>query len=813
MFILISSVNSIAQTTKIVGFVKDSITQEPIPFVNAYLKGSTIGSTSDFNGKFSIETKLKYDTLIISCMGYYPVKYKITTGKYQEMEVTLIPKTTNLSEVVILPTENPAHIILRNVNNKKKVNNPRNLPYYQCEVYNKIQVDLNNITEDMRKNILFKKVDYIFENVDTSTFTGKSYLPVFLSESVADYYFRKDPSSHKEYIKAAKASGIQNPAVSRFLGNTLLEINIYDDYIELFQKNFISPISDNSLFTYKFYLVDSANIDGNWCYKLMFKPKRKNELTFTGDIWIADTSFAVKKVEMNMANDANINLVNVLHISQKYSKCDSTHWMLDYEHYIADMNPIEKTKLVTGAYVHKTTSYRDYKINLPQPDDFYRASFDVVANDTSYKIDEKYWENVRHDTLNKEESNIYKSIDTLQSLPVYKHYYDFIAALITGYYTINKLEYGPYYQAISYNKIEGTRIRLGGQTTYDFHKKIQLTGYAAYGSFDKALKYGGGVNYMFKQDPRRILKVNYKHDVEQLGQSTNAFSQDNFIGSMISRQPSSKLTMVDEYKISYEHFWINGVSNILTFRHRTSFPLAGTTFVLNLSDDVIQTKTNLVTSDLELNFRFAYKEKYMTNKFDRYSFGTRHPLVNVWFTYGIPNLIGSDYEYTKLRLNVNYWYNVGSIGWSRIIAEGGKTWGTLPYSLLEIHPGNETFSFDETAFNRLNYYEFIDDRYFTIFYTHHFDGMFFNHLPLLRKLKLREVVHARGLIGDLSAKNASYSQFLPNSTGLDRPYLEAGVGIENILKVARVDLVWRLTHLEHNNIQPIGLMFTFHFTF
>ena len=302
-----------------------------------------------------------------------------------------------------------------------------------------------------------------------------------------------------------------------------------------------------------------------------------------------------------------------------------------------------------------------------------------------------------------------------------------------GFYSFKKWDFGPYYQTFSFNEIEGYRFRLGGQTGWDWNNKLRFIGYAAYGTSDKTLKYGITGLYLFEQNPRKALTLSYKYDVEQLGQSINAFRQDNIVASLIRRRPFTKHTMVEEYKGVYEHEYFNGLSNKLTFRHRTAYPLLGTSFEILPSTTARQLKGNIITSELEYNLRFAYKEKFFVDKFTRTSLSATYPIVNLWYSYGIPKFWDSEYSYHKLSVSVNDWFNIKGLGWSRYIITAGKIWGTLPYPLLEIHGGNETYTFDELAFNRMNYYEFISDQYFSAYYTHHFDGFFRQHLAPRRK--------------------------------------------------------------------------------
>jgi len=790
-----------AQYTKITGTVTDSITKKPIPFVNVYLKGTSVGATTGFDGKFSIRTKVNADTLLVSYIGYKPRLIHIKRGAYQHFDIKLQTLNIELSAVEIHPGENPAHILLRKVIAHKDSNSGYNLNFYEYKVYNKVQMDANNITEEFRNRRVFKPFKFVFDNVDTSTINGKAYLPILLSESVSQYYFRSKPQVEKEIIEASRLSGINNESVAQFLGSMYQKINIYDNYIRVFNKNFTSPIANFGLRTYRYYLIDSANIDGHWCYQLMFKPRRKQEATFTGELWIADTSYAVKRVSMKIRN-VNLNFVNAMAINQEFKLIDRKYWMLYRDNFVVDFNIVEKSKRVTGFFAHKTTIHQDIIVNQSHPDDFYSTPTKVIVQKDAWNKQDTYWDTARAEELNNEEKLIYSTIDTIKKMPIFRTYYDVIAMLVSGYYLGDYVDWGKWYNLYSYNEIEGNRFRIGGRTSNKLSERFRLYGHLAYGTLDDRFKYGLGLVVIQKKNPRRAFELYYKNDVEQLGASINAMSTDNILSSILRVAPNDKLTMVEEYHLSYEYEWFNGFSNTLTFRHRMVSPLKDTKFEIHPGSAQNTLSLNFITtSEIELKTHFAYREQFFFGKFNRKSLGTKYPRLNIWYTYGIPDFLDGQFEYHKLRIAVRQRFNVWGLGYSTYILAWGKIWGKLPYNLLEVHPGNETYVYDDFAYNGLNYYEFISDEYASFAYSHHFQGLFFNHIPLLRKLKWREVVYGKALFGNLSAENKNFSTFPDISYGLTQPYYEAGVGVENIFKLLRVDFGWRLSYLNHPGVK------------
>lgn len=802
-----------AQVTKIMGKVIDYTSQEPIPFANVYFKGTTIGVTTDFEGRFSIESKQATDTLIASSMGYEQQLKKINKYRFQDITFTLMPSNIDLPEVVIVAGENPAEILLRKIIANKETNRAKEFDAYQYEAYNKIEIDANNISEDFKERRIMKPFKFIFDHVDTSTINGKTYLPIFLSESLSDFYFRKDPHAEKEVIKAAKVSGIENESVLQFLGSMFQQYDIYDNYISLFQKNFVSPIANFGLNTYKYYLVDSAYQENKWCYQVMFKPRRKQELTFTGHFWVHDSTYAIKSFELQIADDANINYINDLVLLQEFDLVDEKYWMVTKDAGVGDFNVFEDNETVLGFFGRKTTTYRNFVFNDVKDKKFYSQPTNVIVSEKAYVKDESYWQENRHVDLSKNEKTIYHMVDTLRNLPAFKTWVDIVETVVTGYYEMGKFELGPYASLLSFNAVEGARFRIGGRTTSKFSEQLRLSGHVAYGTLDERFKYGAGFLYLPSKNPRRAFGGNYRFEIEQLGNSPNAFREDFLFAALFRRNPADKLSMTEEYKFYYEHEWFNGLSNTLNFKYKEILPLQKNAVRVVNSEGEIVSEDRLVTTEVGLGTRFAFNEKFLLGDFDRVSVGTKYPILGVEYAYGIPDAFGSEYEYHRLQFGIKQWFNVFNIGWSKYMIETGKIWGTLPFPLLHLHPGNETFLFDEYAFNLMNYFEFVSDEYVSLYYTHHFDGFFLNRIPLMRKLKWREVGFFKGVIGTLSQENKDYNELPLITHTLEKPYMEAGVGIENIFKIIRVDGIWRLSHLENENVNRFALFLSLYFTF
>jgi hypothetical protein len=807
-----------AQVTKIMGSVRDGQTKEGIPFVNIIIPGTTAGTLTDFNGNFALEFKQKGDSIRAFLIGYNGISKRIQRNQFQIIDFELIPQNLDLPEVTIKYTGNPAEVLIEKVIRNKDKNSLQSFQTYQYEAYTKVELDANNISEKFMNRKILKQFDFVWNYLDTSTLNGKSYLPVLITETMSDIYSRKSPRSKKEIITASSISGLENASLSQFFGNLSEQVEIYKNFIPLFEKNFVSPIADFAIDYYKFYLVDSAFIADKWCYHVMFKPRRKQELTFSGNLWISDTSFAVKKIRMRIADDANVNFINDLEVEQEFEWTQDQFWMLTKDVLNADFNILDNTRKTIGFYGHRTTIYKNFQFDVPENKRFFNISTDVfIAPDATTKSRES-WDTIRPERLSPKEQGIYTMVDSVKSVPIFKTYTDIIYGIFTGYLCWGKVEIGPYSKLFSYNETEGARFRFGMRTANSFSKKIQLEGYVAYGTYDQKFKYGGDLIYMFSKNPRRDLTAGFKYDIEQLGLSPTAFSTDNILSSLFHRGPNNKLTMVRDYRISYEHEWHTGFINRLHLIHREVFPLGSTEFIVfpdGRSEPHFM--NSIFTSEIQIDTRLSFRERFLAAEFARVTISSVYPIVQLSYTYGVPGVFKSDYEYHKLVLNLSQWFHFASIGWSKYIVEAGKIWETLPYPLLKIHDGNQTFFYDDNSSNLMNYYEFVSDTWISASYTHHFSGLLFNKIPLIRKLKWREVAHVRAVYGTLTSKNAAYSAFpVPLRSFEQHPYYEAGAGIENIFKVVRVDAVWRMSHLNdegNSYVSKFGLFVSLFFSF
>jgi hypothetical protein len=806
-----------AQKTVVYGTVIDAVSKQTVPFAPIYFVGTKSGTTSDENGIYRIETYYSSDTIRCKGMGYAAQSFYVKQGTTKEINFALTDENTT-GVVVIRPKDepNPAIALMKKVIENKKINNREKLDAYEYEAYNKVEFDLNNISAAIADKKLLKPFEFIFEGLDTTQ--EKPYLPVFMTESLSDFYYRRNPKISKEIIKGTRVSGVENQSVNQFLGDMYQNVNIYDNEIVVFSKSFTSPISTYALGFYDYGLVDSAFIEGKWCYKLEFFPRRKQELLFHGEMWIHDTTYAVKQVDATISEDANINWIKQFSVHQEYNEVENEVWMLVKDQLLVEFNLNERK---IGVYGRKNSSYKKFVINKARENEFYQGYTDIVVDPNSSNHDDAYWQSMRHTSLTAKEARIYNMADTLKTLPQFKTVADIISLFVTGYKVKGIFEFGPYFTFYSFNPIEGNRLRFGGRTSNAFSKKVMLDGYLAYGFRDERFKYGGGALYIIQKSPRLAISAHGKRDMEQLGLSAGAFRQDNILSSLFRRNPANKLTDVTDLNSYIEKEWFYGLSNKLIFTHRILKP-AGTKYsysrFLPLTNSY-EPENALITTEISLYTRFAFKEKFIYGEFERISLGTNYPEFEMIYSVATPGILDAEYNYQRLQLQVYDKLRFGPFGYLNLTLQGGKIYGNLPYPMLQMHQGNETFFYDEASYNTMNYFEFVSDQWLSLWGSYHAEGLFLNKIPLLRRLKWREVASAKMLVGSYDLKNDELLNRDFNSDGiadiyrLKQPYLEAAIGIENMFKVLRLDALWRLSYLDHANIVRFGLRAKLQFEF
>ena len=818
--ILLMTAQLLLAQTKVSGVVVDK-TNQPIPFATIVFKKTNIGVVANEDGRFYIESPQKHSVLVVSSAGYSEREIYLEEAVVYNFKVKL-NEAESLNEVVVFAGKtskknNPALDILRKIWERKRKNGLYQFDQYQMEKYEKVEFDMNTIDSAFMKNKVFKGMEFVFKHVDTSKVTGKTYLPIFINESLSDVYGDNRQKKVKEKLKANKTSGFEgNQQILSFLKDLYSDYSIYNNHLTFFDKSFTSPLSRTGVDVYNYVLRDSAYIDNKKCYNILFYPRRKNELTFKGDFWVNDTTFAIKKINMAVTKSANINWIKDIYIEQEFEVMNDSVFLLTRDYMMSDfaLNKKEDSK---GIYGKRTTLFRNHEFNKVKPLAFYKEEVNFIDNEVYQKSDE-YWHENRFEKLNKDEAGVYKMLDTLQTVKKFKQMYSLVSILGSGYVEFNIFDYGPIFSSFGFNEVEGVRLRVGGRTYFGPNDPWRIQAFTAYGSDDQKFKYGLSGKWMVDKKNRIIISGGNRRDIEQIGASlttTNDVMGRSFASSALFTTGSNgKLTNINLSNLAVE---IEPVKNLifqLGISHRTLVS-ASPTFSLDYFTDFSRTTTQSEVKQSEANIQIEFMPNRRT-----IGFGVERDVVDnpysrffINYSHGFKGVLNSDFKYEKLQLYYKQPFIIGPLGRTNITMELGKTFGTIPLGLMSVIPGNQTYFTIENTFSNLNFYEFISDQYLTLKWDHNFNGRIFSRIPFMRKLNWREIIGIRGVYGSISNANRAI-----NASGLaynapENGYWEYSAGIGNIFKVFRIDFSWRGNYLNTPDATKFAIKgaFGFHF--
>ncbi len=818
------------QEINIKGRVTDASTGVPVPFASVVFKGNLNGVNTDFDGFYSIKSSQSYDSIRVTYLGYKPKVKKIKNSNPQIIDFQLEPDLVNLKEISVLAGENPAHPIIRKaIANKSKLNK-RNAKAFELESYVKVLVDIDNISDNIKKRKLFEPITSMFDSLQyLAGEDGSAHLPVFFSENLSQIYFKNNPERKKEIVKATRLSGIgiqDGGLTSQISGSTFQEYNFNDNKIDFFNKDFLSPISDAGFLFYEYYLIDSALIDTFQCFKIKVKPKNKYDLLFSGFIWITDNTFALKQINLDIGKTANLNFVEKAQFQQELLPIADGIWFPVRSRIVIDFADISKNfvGLVAKFYV----SSKNIVLNQPKEDKFYENQIEL-SEDIKQK-DFAFWDSNRHERLSESDIRVYNLIDTIKNIPRIKSAVTIAYTLLEGFTDVGKIDIGPFPAIYANNNIQGTKIRIGARTNEKFSKKLIFSGYGAYGFRDDKFRYNLQSEYILSRKNWTKVGIQRRDDIDQIGVD---FEYDFnspfavFAGSLFTSTAQisrfALLNRKEENRIWIESEIRKGFTERLSL-HTVNFTNFFTNSATDTSFNPVQ--TNFKTTEIKLESRFAFNEYYIQNDNSRINLGTvKAPVLTLRYIIALKDFLGSEQSYQKASFSISQRLKLGLIGRSTIILTAGKTFSKVPFALLDIHRGNETPFFSPAAFNLMNNFEFISDEFVSLDIQHFFGGLFLNRIPLLNKLKWREVVSARTVIGSLSEKNRGININGDFKTLEQKPYTEISAGLENILKVIRLDFLYRLSYIDSeykkeyelknpgNTIGNFGVKFSLGFSF
>ena len=830
LFLLLYSLNTSYAQTIVRGSIKDAATHEPLQSVSVYFKGGK-GVISSLDGSYTLSTfNDKLTVVQFSYVGYKTISKTIIADREQEINIELQLADTKRNVIVktnkrgkYTNKNNPAVELIRKVIENKSKNRLSAYDYISYEQYEKMEVSLTNTPEKLMNNKVFRNFKFVFENKDTTKLIGKAMLPMYMEEKLSQKYFRTNPEKNKTYILGEKKVNygdyVDAAGISSYLGRLYEDIDIYQNNISLLTNQFLSPISDMAPTFYRFYIADTIEKDGIKLIRLNFTPRNLNDLLFRGTMFITlDGNYSVQKLNMSVSKNANLNFINELKVNQDFEKGPDGRYHVTMTNVIAELTVRKGAK--SGVVEERTVSLKNFTINQPGPDSVYTGESVVRLNDPD-KVSEAFWLQHRSPQLNEVEEKVYTNIDSLRNLVSYKRIMDIAILISSGYKSIGPYDIGPVAAFYSFNPVEGFRLRFGGRSTARFSKSIYFENYIAYGFVDEKWKYFVAGSYSFNHTsiysfPHNFLRLSYQYDTEIPGEEMQFVSEDNFLLSF-KRGKNDKWLYNNIFKAEYEKEIGKDFRYTAGFKNWKQTP-AGVITYLKPDGPGLKTIPNLTTTELSASIRWSPHQEFYQGKVYRTPIINKYPVFNFRYIAGIKGLVNGEYTYHNLNLSVNKRFFLSFLGISDVLLEGGYIFGNVPYPLLTIHRANQTYSYQLNAYNLMNFMEFVSDRYAALNIDHYFNGFIFNKIPLLRKLKLREVITGKILYGGIRdennpAINSSTFKFpvdkesgLPTTYVLNKtPYIEVSAGIMNIFRLLRVDFVKRLTYLDHPDISKWGI--------
>lgn len=808
-------------TTIVQGVVKDGKTAATLPFADVYFKTIKQGVYTDLKGQFRLETTEKVDSIEVIYLGYSKKTIPIQSGQEQIVEISLQESGIYLGTATVRAQrkksikDTAAVALWRKVSQARTDNSIRQLDAYQYTDYVQTGFDWFNPNKNIvALKFLLKPLSVVDDYIQQSQ-QGIPYLPMMIKETITEVKYQKKPLKKKNIVIADQMSGMDNASLSDFIGNELDEMDFNQDIILLTGKSFVSPFAATGNLSYNYFITDSIWVDAQQYYELTFVGKRQQDFTFMGTAMIHKQTYGIQQINYEISPHIALNFIKELEGEQYYLHQKEGVWLKTKESMTA------KVAFAFFDFGSRKNRERKNQIRIRKKmwryDTNLQPSFtakDLHIEDRSFDeksadISTAHWDSLRPFPLDSMGLGIYEMIDSIRRTRFYKDMDGLLYALITSHIRVGKVEFGSHSELFSFNEVEGYRFKLGMRTNQKFSKEIQFSCYAAYGLRDKAWKYGSKLKWLIPSKNRKwnMLSFSWFSDYRMLSQDNQALAHDNFMNAFTRAVPMDRLMKIDEGLIAWQKDWFLGFYTQLSYKWRRFHSVQGG-FVFSRENGDIPVQ-HLTSSELIFKVHWGHEERFWVDNsgFKRASMNSEFPIMEFTYTAGIKGFLHGDYNYHKIDFFLRHRLN-WALGYSKYQIKASKAFGQLPYPAMSVHLGNETLMGNNFAYGLMNEFEFVSDMYASFWISHHFDGLILNRIPLLNKLKLRSLFIFRGLYGTVNPQNLALFDF---PTGLAAPnfYAEIGFGIENILKIIRVDFLWRLTQLGQPDVRSFGVNISF----
>lgn len=825
---------------RISGNVKDE-KGEILSYATIRIKDTSTGCITDKNGNFSFNGRINGQTLIISSVGYQDCEIPLSSQTVFPLKITLKETSYEIDEVIIKPQKekytkkgNPAVELATEIIERKDRDNPFNNDYVSRDRYETFVVALDNFTEEKQQQALFRKFPFLSSYVDTSKVSGKPILDVSTRELAATDYYQRKPSREKQKVHGREWIGIEDflpdEEVRAALEATLRDVDLFNEKVLILRNEFVSPFADYATSYYKFYLQDTIIVEGEQCVDLAFVPKNLQSFGFTGHIFITvDSTHFVKWIQMNVPYDINLNFVEYMNVEQKFARDNEHPRLLIYECITAELKLYD---FIDGVYGRREVFYSGYKFNDEVDREPFTHQEPIIETSESINRDEEFWAQYRNEdngTDGGKTKDVKEMIARLRQVPVYYWTEQFINLLFSGFIPVKEentpFYIGPVNTMLSYNGMEKLRIKLGGMTTAYLNPHLFGTGYLIYGVDDKRFKYFGRLEYSFKpkkeqwnEFPIHSLRLQYENDIYQYGQQYIYTNKDNALLSL-KRLPDNMIGYIRNTELTYTLERHSGFTLTGIIRNRVN---EATKFIPMEKSDGSGDVKEITQTELEIGLRYAPHEKFVQHKWNRKSKTPEYPVFTLNHSIAQAGVLGSDYSIQHTEFSYRQRLMAAPVGYFDVMLRAGKVWGQAPYPLLIIPNANLSYTYRKETFETMTPMEFILDEHLTWDVVYYMNGLIFNRTPLIKNLKLREVLYCRGTWGSLSDKNNpaidasgnifSYPTDRSKATGtvMKEPFVEIGAGVENIFKIMSINWFKRMTYKNSPDVDQWGLRIAVH---
>ena len=821
-----------ASVTQITGMVRDSLSREGIGYASISLVGTTEGTLANAQGGFTVNSRANFTKLRASAMGYRTKEVTIRAGQGNVVLIDLVATGVELEELVVhkgkekySKKNNPAVEMIKRLRAHRDDNDPRQHPHYGYTQYEKMSLGLADINDlDGQSG----EQQWIEQYADTSMLTGKRSLPISIRETVSRDYYSHDPDQHKQLILGTKHAGLDEQldqaSIKRVLDDFMGEVNIFQNDVALLTNRFVSPLSRIAVDFYKFYLNDTVMLDGERCAVLSFVPFTPQTFGFLGRLYVSleDTTLFIKRVTMGVPHDINLNYVERMSIEQDFERAP------DGSRLKVRDNVEISFKLISGlpkAFARRETSYRDHNFERPEAGVFNFKAEQSTGSGAAQMPDE-FWQEYRPSDTHATATTMSAFMQRLRKSHLFYWAEQGLMAIVNGYIPTSKLskfDIGPINTTISGNSLEGVRLRLGGMTTVNLSRHWFARAYLAYGTKDKKFKYMGSLEYSFipkkaldQEFPIHSLRLSHRYDVDKLAQRYLYTNQDN-VFLTLKRHKDVRMQYLRTTRLEYRHEWYNHFSVALGIEHNIHEATPYVPFVYGDGTS----RQRYTQAGFTAQLRFAPGETFYQGRSYRIPINMDAPIFTLNHIFMPKGFMGSLFELnkTEIGLQKRFWFS--AFGYADVIIKGEKMWSKVAYPDLILPNVNLSYTIQPESYALMKPLEFVNDQALSWDLTYWGNGVLMNRLPLIKRLRLREVLTFRGLWGSLSDKNNPAKSndiflFPEDVTCLpmgDKPYMEAGVGIDNILTILRVDYVWRLTYRENAGTDRHGIRIQLHFNF